>query len=339
METQTTNPAGTLPAAACAGCVASFSVKALTFKTILAGLLPAASKDENRWILNTVHLELAGKGLSLVATDGRRLHCVQIQVETNNNGTRLATIPAGDVKALLSSPEFKAIKKKGDNRQTVVSFMESGQIEIGGHKLRTINKDGNFPLWRQVVPKDIVNHSALIPFPLARAGIEQREAALDTVGEKIMSQILPTLEQINATQGLGAFESWKKKIGQAIKSARKGFKDKNGSIGFQFRPNQIATFLPYSITSKDVPAGALPMSFDYQGQIQKKEDGAEAVFLNPQYMEDGAEAAESILSLFDVRPEGIMIKDGNSPVLINHGRLDMEQPFSLRFVIMPQRVF
>jgi len=129
----------------------------------LSGMLKsvsfAQSTDENRYILNGVYFNFSDENLTLVATDGRRLALTSIELGANDTDTGSLILPAKTV------TEIERLVGKGDSvkiafndRQVAFEIAikddegESGLVD----QIYLVSKivEGNFPNYRQVIPKD-----------------------------------------------------------------------------------------------------------------------------------------------------------------------------------------
>lgn len=129
----------------------------------LSGMLKsvsfAQSTDENRYILNGVYFNFTEENLTLVATDGRRLALTSFELGANDSDTGSLILPAKTV------TEIERLVGKGDtvkiafnDRQVAFEIAikddegESGLVD----QIYLVSKivEGNFPNYRQVIPKD-----------------------------------------------------------------------------------------------------------------------------------------------------------------------------------------
>lgn len=129
----------------------------------LSGMLKsvsfAQSTDENRYILNGVYFNFSDENLTLVATDGRRLALTSFELGANDTDTGSLILPAKTV------TEIERLVGKGDSvkiafndRQVAFEIAikddegDSGLVD----QIYLVSKivEGNFPNYRQVIPKD-----------------------------------------------------------------------------------------------------------------------------------------------------------------------------------------
>ena len=123
----------------------------------------AISTDETRYVLNGIFASFREGKLTLVATDGRRLAMVDMDLEFPASHETDVIIPTKAVQELqrLLGDEGEVVVKLSDNQ---ISF------EVGDNFLASKLIEGNYPNYRQVIPGDS-NERVVIA----------REALLETV--------------------------------------------------------------------------------------------------------------------------------------------------------------
>jgi DNA polymerase-3 subunit beta len=117
----------------------------------------AQSTDENRYILNGVFFEFSAGKLTLVATDGRRLAKCEQKLEGSEK-TLALILPARTI------TELSRLLKSGgkvhvSNNERQVGFTidiptnDEGLVD----RIQLVSKvvEGNYPNYRQVIPKDV----------------------------------------------------------------------------------------------------------------------------------------------------------------------------------------
>jgi DNA polymerase-3 subunit beta len=117
----------------------------------------AQSTDENRYILNGVFFEFSAGKLTLVATDGRRLAKCEQKLEGSDK-TLALILPARTI------TELSRLLKSGgkvhvSNNERQVGFTidiptnDEGLVD----RIQLVSKvvEGNYPNYRQVIPKDV----------------------------------------------------------------------------------------------------------------------------------------------------------------------------------------
>jgi DNA polymerase III subunit beta len=107
----------------------------------------AISTDETRYVLNGVLFSFKDNKLTLVATDGRRLAMVEIELEFPRSHEADLIVPTKAVTELQ-----RLLTDDGD----VKVSMGSGQIAFDLNKTLLVSKliEGNYPNYRQVIPAE-----------------------------------------------------------------------------------------------------------------------------------------------------------------------------------------
>jgi DNA polymerase III, beta subunit len=107
----------------------------------------AISTDETRYVLNGVLFSFKDNKLTLVATDGRRLAMVEIELEFPRSHEMDIVVPTKAVTELQ--------RLLSDDDDVKVS-MGSGQIAFDLSKTLLVSKliEGNYPNYRQVIPAE-----------------------------------------------------------------------------------------------------------------------------------------------------------------------------------------
>jgi DNA polymerase-3 subunit beta len=108
----------------------------------------AISTDETRYVLNGVLFSFKDNKLTLVATDGRRLAMVDIDLEFPRSHEGDIIVPTKAVTELQ-----RLLTDEGDLRVSV----SSGQIAFDLEKALLVSKliEGNYPNYRQVIPGEM----------------------------------------------------------------------------------------------------------------------------------------------------------------------------------------
>ena len=116
------------------------------------------STDENRYFLNGVFFRFAEDRLTLVATDGRRLALTAQEMEIAEGNTGSLILPAktvAELERLLGKGE--EVKIAFNDRQVAFDMSIDGSDTSGFvGNLYLVSKivEGNYPNYRQVIPKD-----------------------------------------------------------------------------------------------------------------------------------------------------------------------------------------
>lgn len=135
----------------------------------------AQSSDENRYILNGVYFQFQDDKLTLVATDGRRLAMVgrETPVAADNAGSLI--LPAKTVAELERLVgKGQELKIAFNDRQVAfeIAIGEEGSNQGLAENIYLVSKvvEGNYPNFRQVIPKETEHRVKL-----------ERELLLDSV--------------------------------------------------------------------------------------------------------------------------------------------------------------
>jgi DNA polymerase-3 subunit beta len=129
----------------------------------------AQSTDDNRYILNSVYFCFESNKLTFAATDGRRLSLVSkdIREEADGDGgtTKSVIVPSKtvrEIERLLGQGED--VHFSFDGRQ-IAFFVEvkddNKEGLIGGIKIISKTVEGNYPNFRQIIPKTTENRVKL----------------------------------------------------------------------------------------------------------------------------------------------------------------------------------
>ncbi len=152
----------------------NFSLAQKDLSGLLKKVAYAQSTDENRYILNGVFFNFGEGKLSLVATDGRRLATAEKTMTIGEDEGGSLILPAktvAELQRLLGDAGEVAITF--NDRQvsfvTQITKNDTGLVD----NIRLVSKvvEGNYPNYRQVIPKETVH----------RVDIE-RELLLECVG-------------------------------------------------------------------------------------------------------------------------------------------------------------
>ncbi len=107
----------------------------------------AISTDETRYVLNGILFSFKENKLTMVATDGRRLALVDLEVEFPRSHEVEIIVPTKCVTEL-----GRLLGDEGDVRMSVGENQVA--FEIGGTSLVSKLIEGNYPNYRQVIPGD-----------------------------------------------------------------------------------------------------------------------------------------------------------------------------------------
>ncbi|MBD2042496.1 DNA polymerase III subunit beta [Microcoleus sp. FACHB-672] len=129
----------------------------------LRGSLFATSADETKQVLTGVHLKVGQDDLEFAATDGHRLAVVQTpkqgkvdedsdQPETDNREFEM-TVPARALR------ELERMVGMRQGSEPIALHFDQGQIvfELGDQRLTSRKLEGQYPAYRQLIPKNFSN--------------------------------------------------------------------------------------------------------------------------------------------------------------------------------------
>jgi DNA polymerase-3 subunit beta len=125
----------------------AFTIRQKDLKDGLKKTAYAISTDETRYVLNGILFTFKDNKLTLVATDGRRLALVDIELEFPRSHEVDVIVPSKAVTELS-----RLLKDDGDVKLTVGENQIS--FEINGTLLVSKLIEGNYPNYRQVIPAE-----------------------------------------------------------------------------------------------------------------------------------------------------------------------------------------
>ncbi|MFL2848318.1 MAG: DNA polymerase III subunit beta [Coraliomargaritaceae bacterium] len=136
-----------------------FKLEQNDLSNMLKSVSFAQSSDENRYILNGVYFNFSDDNLTLVATDGRRLALTSHELESESADTGNLILPAktvSEIERLIGKGE--GVKIAFNERQVAFEIAiedEEGNSGLIDH-IYLVSKivEGNFPNYRQVIPKE-----------------------------------------------------------------------------------------------------------------------------------------------------------------------------------------
>lgn len=145
----------------------SYLLRQEDLQRMLKSVSYAQSSDETRFIMNGVFFNFEDGQLTLAATDGRRLAVISKEVEVTEENAGHLILPAKTVQ------EVERLLGKGDNvkiafNERQVAFEISTSQDDGGdaglmEAIYLVSKvvEGNYPNYRQVIPKSNDRHIKL----------------------------------------------------------------------------------------------------------------------------------------------------------------------------------
>ncbi len=149
-------PADQFPPLASFSGQAAIAIEQEDLGSMLRKVSYAQSTDENRYILNGVFFEFAGGKLTVVATDGRRLAKCERQLEGPEKPLALI-LPARTITELQRLLKVGGKAHVMHNERQVGFTIDIPKNEEGlVDRIQLVSKvvEGNYPNYRQVIPKD-----------------------------------------------------------------------------------------------------------------------------------------------------------------------------------------
>ncbi|MFH1790440.1 MAG: DNA polymerase III subunit beta [Candidatus Omnitrophota bacterium] len=125
----------------------NLTIQQKTLKEMLTVTSFAVSKDETRYVLNGVLMEIEKEKITIAATDGRRLAVSVKQLPEKTNIVKKVIIPAKTIQELQ-----KTLNDDGD----VKIYFGDSQILFDLDKTKIISRliEGEYPNYEQVIPKE-----------------------------------------------------------------------------------------------------------------------------------------------------------------------------------------
>ncbi len=114
----------------------------------------AVSFEESRYVLNGILLEIAGDKVRMIATDGRRLAKIEKKLLQNSNKELSIIIP---IKAI--GEINRNLKDTGDC--SIICSTNQVLFNIDGILIATRIIEGEFPNYKQVIPKEITTKTKI----------------------------------------------------------------------------------------------------------------------------------------------------------------------------------
>lgn len=125
-----------------------FTLKQAEIKDALRKTAYAISTDETRYVLNGILFSFKDGRLTMVATDGRRLALIDMEVEFPQSDEIEVIIPTKCVNELT-----RLVGESGEVRMMVGQNQVA--FDVGRSRLVSKLVDGNYPNYRQVIPTEV----------------------------------------------------------------------------------------------------------------------------------------------------------------------------------------
>lgn len=142
-----------------------FEMEQSDLSAMIKSVSYAQSTDENRYVLNGVFFNFTEEGLVLVATDGRRLATCDKKVAVPSGEVKSFILPAKTVNELQKQLGSKGKVFVGLSERQVMFEVEVDENGENGlcDKVKIVSKvvEGNYPQYKQVIPKDSGNQIEL----------------------------------------------------------------------------------------------------------------------------------------------------------------------------------
>ncbi len=139
-----------------------FNFEQSDLQRMLKSVSYAQSTDENRYILNGVYFTFEDEKFTLVATDGRRLALISKETEVAEENAGSLILPAktvAELERLLG--QGSNVKITFNDRQVAFEINISDNAAEGGliDSTYLVSKivEGNYPNYKQVIPKETEN--------------------------------------------------------------------------------------------------------------------------------------------------------------------------------------
>lgn len=124
-----------------------FELPAKEFKEMIRQTIFAVSEDKNRYFMTGVYFVKNGDTLTMVATDGRRLSCV------NKTGFNVPDFQPAIIPTKILGCVLKNASDEGNIQISVIDksiFVKFGNIEFS-----SVLIDGQFPNYQKVIPENL----------------------------------------------------------------------------------------------------------------------------------------------------------------------------------------
>jgi DNA polymerase-3 subunit beta len=125
-----------------------FSIKQSDLKDALKKTSYAISTDETRYVLNGILFSFKENRLTMVATDGRRLALIDLEVEFPQSEETEIIVPTKCINELV-----RLVGEVGELRMYVAQNQVA--FDVGTTRLVSKLVEGNYPNYRQVIPAEV----------------------------------------------------------------------------------------------------------------------------------------------------------------------------------------
>jgi DNA polymerase-3 subunit beta len=125
-----------------------FSIKQSDLKDALKKTSYAISTDETRYVLNGILFSFKENRLTMVATDGRRLALIDLEVEFPQSEETEIIVPTKCINELV-----RLVGEVGELKMYVAQNQVA--FDVGTTRLVSKLVEGNYPNYRQVIPAEV----------------------------------------------------------------------------------------------------------------------------------------------------------------------------------------
>jgi DNA polymerase-3 subunit beta len=180
----------------------AFDLPQLDVSRMLKSVSYAQSSDENRYILNGVYFNFTDGKMTLVATDGRRLALVSREIPVSEANAGSLILPAktvAELQRLLGQGE--TVKITFNDRQ-VAFEIQIGETAGGTglvDNIYLVSKivEGNYPNYRQVIPKE-TEHRVKIERELLAECVQRAALVTSDKNNSVRLKVTKNLLEISA---------------------------------------------------------------------------------------------------------------------------------------------
>ena len=124
-----------------------FEISSKDFKEMIKETIFAVSDDRNRYFMTGVYFVKNGETLTMVATDGRRLSCV------NKSAINVPDFQPAIIPTKILSTILKHAPEEGNIEVAVID--KSIFVKFGSMEFSSVLIDGQFPNYQKVIPENL----------------------------------------------------------------------------------------------------------------------------------------------------------------------------------------
>lgn len=151
-------------------------IRCKTLRELLRKTSYATAKESSRYAINGVRMEIHGKQVRVIATDGRRLAMAESQIESDAPPADMGAILPINSTNLLADILDAATAVDGEDATVTVRLTEmQAEFQTKSAIVSTQLVEGTYPNYRDVIPKD---NEKKIEFSVAELVSAVRRASL-----------------------------------------------------------------------------------------------------------------------------------------------------------------